>query len=102
MYYYDCHVYLDEEMSESFSNFEKKNLRNIGLDILDAFIHKLVVENRSGLNIIITHADNIHSLMRIEDGYQTLFFNINVECLNIIKQLVDHQGLFLKKSNISR
>ncbi|MPW14624.1 hypothetical protein [Lactobacillus helveticus] len=102
MYYYDCHVYLDEEMSESFSNFKKKDLRNIGLDILDAFIHKLVVENRSGLNIIITHADNTHSLMRIKDGYQTLFFNINGECLNIIKQLVDHQGLFLKKNNISR
>lgn len=39
MYYYDCHVYLDEKMSESFSNFKKKDLRNIGLDILDAFIN---------------------------------------------------------------
>lgn len=98
MYYYDCHVYLDDELEDNpFLEYRQKDIRNIGLDKLDILIKKMIIENYAGLNIIIDNHDATYSLMRIEDGYQTLFFNISGECLDNVKQLVNHQGLFLKQ-----
>lgn len=99
MYYYDCSVFLDNDVEDSiYSDLLNKDLRNIGLDKLEDIIKTIIVDNYSALNIIINH-DNVNSLMRIEDGYQTLFFNITGKDLELIRELVNHQGLFLKKVN---
>lgn len=99
MYYYDCSVFLDNDVEDSiYPDLLNKDLRNIGLDKLEDIIKTIIVDNYSALNIIINH-DNVNSLMRIEDGYQTLFFNITGKDLEVIKELVNHQGLFLKKVN---
>ena len=97
MYYYDCSVFLDNDVEESiFSDLLNKDLRKIGLNKLEDIIKTIIIEDYSALNIIMKH-DDTYSLMRIEDGYQTLFFNISGKDLRIIKELVNHQGLFFKK-----
>lgn len=96
IYYYECNIFLDEVDLPIYPDLEKKDLRNIGLDKLEAIIQKMIVENYSGLNIIINHNEN-KSLMRIEDGYNTIFFNIEGSCFNIVQQLINHQGIFLNK-----
>lgn len=97
MYYYDCSVFLDNDVEDSiYPDLLNKDLRKIGLDKLENIIKTIIVEDYSALNIIIKNND-AYSLMRIEDGYQTLFFNVSGKDLKIIKELVTHQGLFLKK-----
>lgn len=99
MYYYDCSVFLDNDVEDSiYPDLLNKDLRKIGLDKLESIIKTVIIEDYSALNVVINH-DNTHSLMRIEDGYQTVFFNVLGKDLKIIKELVTHQGLFLKKVN---
>lgn len=97
MHYCDCSVFLDNDVKESiFPDLLNKDLRKVGLDKLEDIIKTIIIEDYSALNIIMKH-DDIYYLMRIEDGYQTLFFNISGKDLKIVRELVDHQGLFLKE-----
>lgn len=97
IFYYDSSIWFDDTFSGTrFDKLQHKDLRYIGLEKLAKIIRILIMENRTGLNILFKNNDQI-SLFRIEDGYDKSFFNLSDEAVPMIKSLVDHEGLYLKK-----
>lgn len=97
IYHYPASIFLEDGAEEPiYPNLINKDLRNIGLEVLAAIIDKMILENYIGLNILFKNKETT-SLLRIEDGYDSYFFNLPDSEKDNIKSLVDHQGLFLRK-----
>lgn len=94
MYQHESYVYLDEAVSNAlYPDLKNKNLRNIGLERLGE-IHR--IDNYGSLNILLKQ-ENDFSLMRIEDGFSTIFFNLKGQLREEVESLVEHQGLYFKE-----
>ncbi|BDR60973.1 hypothetical protein [Lactobacillus xylocopicola] len=113
MHYYESYVSLvidgdedeyendeDYEATETdiyFSKLRYKDLRHLGLEELAKLISKMVIDNYRGINILFKNDDKF-SLMAIEDEYDTYFRNLSGNALKLVDQLVNHQGIYLKKA----
>ncbi|BDR60976.1 hypothetical protein [Lactobacillus xylocopicola] len=86
-YYYPTNIFLDGSSEDK---------RNILPEELADLIREMIIDNRIGLNILFKNADQ-YSLMRIEDGYDTIFCSLAGEGLSVVEQSLSHQGLFLKQ-----
>ncbi|BDR60975.1 hypothetical protein [Lactobacillus xylocopicola] len=96
MHYYESYVFLDNTAEEPiYPDLVNKDLRHMGLDELSKLIHKIIIENWSGLYIIFKNENQI-STMRISDEYDTSFRNLSGNALALVKQLVRQQGIYLK------
>lgn len=96
IYYYDSYIYLDQEVADSlYPDLKDKDLRNIGLERLAGIIDKMIIDNYSGLSILLK-VDDHFSLLRIEDGFDTYLFNVDAKAYKNMNSLIDHQGLYLK------
>lgn len=99
IYHYQTNIFLDSDVANAlYPNLVNKDIRNIGLEELASIIDKMILENYSALNILFSNGDTT-SLLRIEDGYDTYIFNLPDKEKTKIKELIDHQGLFLKRMN---
>lgn len=58
----------------------------------------MVIDNYGSSNILLKQENNF-SLMRIEDGFSTIFFNLKGQLLEEVASLVEHQGLYFKEIN---
>ncbi|MCT0002674.1 hypothetical protein EFE16_07020 [Lactobacillus delbrueckii subsp. lactis] len=97
MYQHESYVYLDEAVANAlYSYLKNKNLRNIGLERLGEIIDTMVIDNYGSLNILLKQ-ENDFSLMRIEDGFSTIFFNLKGQLQEEVESLVEHQGLYFKE-----
>lgn len=97
MHQHESHVYLDEAVANAlYPDLKNKNLRNIGLERLGEIIDTMVIDNYGSLNILLKQ-ENDFSLMRIEDGFSTIFFNLKGQLQEEVESLVEHQGLYFKE-----
>ena len=97
MYQHESYVYLDEAVANAlYPDLKNKNLRNIGLKRLGEIIDTMVIDNYGSLNILLKQ-ENDFSLMRIEDGFSTIFFNLKGQLREEVESLVEHQGLYFKE-----
>lgn len=58
----------------------------------------MVIDNYGSSNILLKQ-ENDFSLMRIEDGFSTIFFNLKGQLREEVASLVEHQGLYFKEIN---
>ncbi|MGZ1132784.1 hypothetical protein ACXO18_03505 [Lactobacillus delbrueckii subsp. bulgaricus] len=56
----------------------------------------MVIDNYGSLNILLKQ-ENDFSLMRIEDDFNTIFFNLKGQLREEVESLVEHQGLYFKE-----
>ncbi|GHN19785.1 hypothetical protein [Lactobacillus delbrueckii] len=97
MYQHESYVYLDEAVANAlYPDLKNKDLRNIGLERLGEIIDTMVIDNYGSLNILLKQ-ENDFSLMRIEDGFSTIFFNLKGQLQEEVESLVEHQGLYFKE-----
>lgn len=97
IYHYPASIFLEDDIENPiYPNLINRDLRNIGLEVLAAIIDKMILENYIGLNILFKN-NKTTTLLRIEDGYDSYFFNLPDKEKDVIQSLVDHQGLFLRK-----
>lgn len=96
IFHYKASIFLDNDVAKAlYPNLANKDIRNIDLEELTSIIDKMILENYSALNILFSNGDTT-SLLRIEDGYDTYIFNLPDKEKTKIKELIDHQGLFLR------
>ena len=97
MHQHESHVYLDEAVANAlYPDLKNKNLGNSGLERLGEIIDTMVIDNYGSLNILLKQ-ENDFSLMRIEDGFSTIFFNLKGQLQEEVESLVEHQGLYFKE-----
>lgn len=97
MYQHESYVYLDEAVANSlYPDLKNKNLRKIGLERLGEIIDTMVIDNYGSLNILLKQ-ENDFLLMRIEDGFSTIFFNLKGQLQEEVESMVEHQGLYFKE-----
>lgn len=97
IYCYKSYIFLDNTAEDPiYPELVDKDLRNIGLGNLASLIDKIIIENWSHINILFS-VDDTFALLRIEDGFDSVIFNLPDKEKEKIKSLIDHQGLFLKK-----
>ena len=97
MYHHESHVFLDVAAANAlYPDLKNKNLRNIGLERLGEIIDTMVIDNYGSLNILLEQ-ENDFSLMRIKDGFSTIFFNLKGQLREEVESLVEHQGLYFKE-----
>ncbi|MDD1331983.1 hypothetical protein, partial [Lactobacillus delbrueckii] len=97
MYQHESYVYLDEAVANAlYPDLKNKNLRNSGLERLGEIIDTMVIDNYGSLNILLKQ-ENDFLLMRIEDGFSTIFFNLKGQLREEVESLVEHQGLYFKE-----
>ncbi|BDR60974.1 hypothetical protein [Lactobacillus xylocopicola] len=96
MHYYESYVFLDNhDVEPLYPELINKDLRHLGIEALAKLINKIVIENWSSINILFKN-DGKLSLLRIEDGLDSYFFNLSAGTLEVAKSLVTQQGLYLK------
>ncbi|ADQ60432.1 hypothetical protein J5F11_03675 [Lactobacillus delbrueckii subsp. bulgaricus] len=97
MYQHESYVYLDEAVANAlYPDLKNNNLGNSGLERLGEIIDTMVIDNYGSLNILLKQ-ENDFSLMRIEDGFSTIFFNLKGQLQEEVESLVEHQGLYFKE-----
>jgi hypothetical protein len=97
MYQHESYVYLDEAVANAlYPDLKNNNLGNSGLERLGEIIDTMVIDNYGSLNILLKQ-ENDFSLMRIEDGFSTIFFNLKGQLQEEGESLVEHQGLYFKE-----
>ncbi len=58
----------------------------------------MVIDNYGSSNILLKQ-ENDFLLMRIENGFSTIFFNLKGQLREEVASLVEHQGLYFKEIN---
>lgn len=97
IYHYKASIFLDNDVTDPiYPDLMNKDLRHLRLEVLAALIDNMVLENYTGLYILFKN-NKTTTLLSIEDGYDSYFFNLPDKEKDVIQSLVDHQGLFLRK-----
>lgn len=96
-YYYDSHLFLDDDYFDRDLSPELvgRDLRHEDLDLLASLIEQTITGEYSGFNLLFKKGQK-YTLMRIEGDYTVTFYQLTGKKKKIVKSLVDHQGLYLK------
>ena len=100
IYYYPCEIYLTEpsrrKIPNDFNFFFNTNIRKNTPDRLSYAIRQIILNDFSSINILFTEPI---FLITIEGEFAVTIYNAPDKSVQLLNQLVQQEGLFLKKHN---
>lgn len=99
IYYYPCEIYLTEPLGkipEDFNVLFNTNIRKNTPDRLSYVIRQIISNDFSSIDILFTEPV---FLITIEGEFAVTIYNVPDKSVQLLNQLVQQEGLFLKKHN---
>ena len=99
IYCYQCEIYLTEPLGkipEDFNFLFNTNIRRNTPDRLSYVIRQIILNDFSSIDILFTE---FTFLITIEGEFAVTIYNVPDEVVQLLNQLVQQEGLFLKKHN---
>ena len=99
IYYYQCEIYLIKPTKKIPQKFDfpfEENIRKNTPKKLSYIIRQIILKDFSSINILFTE---LAFLITIEGEFAVTIYNVPDKVVQLLNQLVQQEGLFLKKHN---